>query len=72
MNPIEFNASIINGKIDVPADLLPQLPGEVHVSIIPQQTDKDPNAPSIMRMIRENYFERGEFVPLTREEAHER
>lgn len=72
MLPIEFNASVVNGVIQIPADLLTQVSGELHVILQSRSPKIAEDGPSIVKMAENNYFKRSVFVPLTRDEAHER
>ncbi len=73
MHSIEFNSSAINGVIPIPPDLLQQVTGDLHVMVLPRAHAETKERPSIKKMIKEGVFRIDhKFVPLTREQAHER
>lgn len=73
MQSIEFNSSVINGMIPIPVELISQVQGELHVVVLPRVSEINKERPSIKKMIKEGVFHIDhQFIPLTREEAHER
>ena len=62
----------IDGFIKIPDELKSQATGPLSV-IVQQLPSKAENRPSIKKMIKAGIFQiEHEFIPLTREEAHER
>jgi hypothetical protein len=72
MSFVHFDASVVEGKIEIPFGLLSQIPNQVHVTLSPVSKTRDPNAPSILKIIASGELRTPGFQPLTREEAHER
>jgi hypothetical protein len=69
MAAIEFDATVTNGTIQVPAAHQRELEGEVHVVVYPRSVS---NAPSKIDELLHQPLDVSGFRPLTREEAHER
>jgi len=72
MEIIEFDAIIVDGKIEIPIALRAQIPNQVHLTLSSTEKQHDPNSPSILRIIESGEFLMNDFRPLSREEAHER
>jgi len=69
MSPIEFDAQITNGTIEIPTAHRGSLQGDVHVIVFFK--DDHGGTSKIDELLRQPLIV-PEFHPLTRDEAHER
>lgn len=69
VNAVEFEAVAKDGRIDIPARLVRQVQGQVRVIVLYE----DEAAPgNLFDSLMDNPARVPDFVPLTRDEVHER
>jgi hypothetical protein len=72
MSVVQFETMAVDGFIKIPDELKSQVIGPLHVTV-QQLPPESPDRISLIEMIKQGVFHIDhEFVPLTREEAHER